>query len=542
MIINQTGGGGAKINGLIEQYKVAAGENISAGDFVEFVNKETEFSAIGDKVYNYIPAKLSENKVFVVYRDYTSTTLRAIVYTLENGTISAGTPVTVNSTANSNIGNYLSITCVNETNVVVFYNTDETDYHLGAVVCTISGTTITVGTTTEISTIYRASFGLTSCLIDTNKVFVTCNNNDYLYGLVCTIDGTTITAGTSTKLSTKSYSRKCSFSIMYSPNNIIVAYIATNVKGKLYCRTLSISGTTITTTGTETEIGKSNVINLYAKGVLLENNKLFVVESDNDRYAYICSISDAGITSGNYIHSGKYDTSFYLSMDDLGKPIYTYANSVGAEMYFTEYSYDNSNNVVINNDYTMKLNKTIDGPSIFYMGTNQKLLLGSSSLILQGSIVESLAEEILIKSTVYMINGIAKQNGVGGEVIEIYKTNLEADAKRYEYTFTFSNITGYPEWFPFSNCMIDYTNLSTNEQLKILHVPSSDPEPFILPFYKQSDYSFKSTSVTTITDSDGNSYEWIDRDARSGTNWGYISFNITNPKENKEFSVSLGLL
>lgn len=36
-ILGQTGGG-LKINGIIEEYKVASGGNVRAGDFVKFVN------------------------------------------------------------------------------------------------------------------------------------------------------------------------------------------------------------------------------------------------------------------------------------------------------------------------------------------------------------------------------------------------------------------------------------------------------------------------------------------------------------------------
>ena len=60
---------GAKINGIIQDYVVASGGNVNAGDFVKYLNEITiEQDTKLDSGSNFISAvKLSENKVFIAH-------------------------------------------------------------------------------------------------------------------------------------------------------------------------------------------------------------------------------------------------------------------------------------------------------------------------------------------------------------------------------------------------------------------------------------------------------------------------------------------
>ena len=95
--------GGLDINGLIENYYVYAGEKVSAGDFVEFVNgvasqttKTSEDTAINNtdsRPSEVISAvELSENRVFIAHnKDTSNYYLCGVVCTIENEKIIVGT-------------------------------------------------------------------------------------------------------------------------------------------------------------------------------------------------------------------------------------------------------------------------------------------------------------------------------------------------------------------------------------------------------------------------------------------------------------------
>lgn len=60
---------GINIRGIIEQYKVAAGENVKAGDFVEFVNNEKDSFMGNFATYQIVATDLDESKVILIYRN-----------------------------------------------------------------------------------------------------------------------------------------------------------------------------------------------------------------------------------------------------------------------------------------------------------------------------------------------------------------------------------------------------------------------------------------------------------------------------------------
>ena len=96
---------GMNINGIIKDYHAYAGENISAGDLVEYINgiggQTTETSALttlnGTKYTGYPikSLKLDENRVFITHGVSSSRAnecyLYGMVVTIEGATITVGT-------------------------------------------------------------------------------------------------------------------------------------------------------------------------------------------------------------------------------------------------------------------------------------------------------------------------------------------------------------------------------------------------------------------------------------------------------------------
>lgn len=190
-------GGSAKINGIIEEYKVASGGNVNARSFVKFIN-EFEASKEGNEIIpdnNAIKnggtinsaIAISDNKVFVVTASETN--LYSKIYTINENTIIAGT-ITILSGE--------TITCISTTllsNNRVFVSYVNNTNNLNGIICTIDSNTdiITVGNPNPIlGTVVNAS----SIAIADNSVFISLILNTskcYLYGIVCTIDGDKIT-------------------------------------------------------------------------------------------------------------------------------------------------------------------------------------------------------------------------------------------------------------------------------------------------------------------------------------------------------------
>ena len=144
--------GGMSINGIIKDYYAYAGENISAGDLVEYVNGVAGKTELGT----------SEDTIINNTTTYTSYAVSAVV--------------------------------LDENRVFIAHSYDDT-YHLYGIVCMINGNTITCGTDTELSSIPHSGSTISVKLLPNGNVFIAhrYSTSYTLYGMVVSIDGTTIT-------------------------------------------------------------------------------------------------------------------------------------------------------------------------------------------------------------------------------------------------------------------------------------------------------------------------------------------------------------
>lgn len=173
---------GIDINGIIEEYTVASSGNVSAGDFVEFVNEA-----------NNTPTN------------------------------------TVGSTLSTKTGSgeQISAVALSDTKIFIAYRSS-TNLYMYGMVCTISGTTITKGTETKLSSVLHTGYSISVSLLDRNTVFIAHSSGSgyYLYAMICTINGTTITAGTDTilKLSSTCPPALDISTVLYKDSKIFIAY------------------------------------------------------------------------------------------------------------------------------------------------------------------------------------------------------------------------------------------------------------------------------------------------------------------------------
>lgn len=276
------------VNGIIESYKSSAG-TIDANTFVQFVNTRladggaeagenqllSSTGISGSSVSSYYrdsitATLLSDNSVFLTYRGGSSTGLYGVVCTISGTTITPGTPAniayitvygaravkidtdTVFIIANTSSNVYGYVCTISgttftrsanqilftgstgpdagvvklDTNTVLAIYSSQSNYTLLGVVCTVSGTTITVGTEVQLAADVGGT-ALAVCLIDSATAYVTYSLSGGIYGIMCAISGATITPGTKVQLVEVSSPRVRSV-FMTAPDEILVHFNRNN--------------------------------------------------------------------------------------------------------------------------------------------------------------------------------------------------------------------------------------------------------------------------------------------------------------------------
>ena len=265
---------GININGIIKDYYAYAGENISAGDLVEYIN------------------------------GIASTT--------------TGTSVDTQLSSTDYTGDVISAVQLDNSRIFIAHSYSA-DYYLYGIVVTINGTAITAGTDTQLSTTYTAR-AISTQLLSNGNIFIAHDSgysNYYLYGMIVSINGNTISAGADNKLNANTSLTGATISTQLLPNgNIFIAHSFTRYR--LYGMIASINGNSIST-GADTRLSGTNISGSIISTQLLSNGNIFIAHSyDSNYYLYgiVCIINGTTITTGNDMgiekttpHSGSKDIS-----------------------------------------------------------------------------------------------------------------------------------------------------------------------------------------------------------------------------------------
>lgn len=190
----------------------------------------------------YDVAALSSSAYVVVYYDVGAAELRAVVCTVSGTTITLNTPVAISGASNQQV----AIDVLDSTHFVV--NFRDTGNSGNVIVGSISGTTITFGTSITITsagagTGYRGVVALSSSLFVATSY--ESGGGGTGYAIACTVSGTTITSGTKVSMGANVDLSYYLTPIKISSTSFAVAHrkIA-SFDGELILG--SVSGTTIT--------------------------------------------------------------------------------------------------------------------------------------------------------------------------------------------------------------------------------------------------------------------------------------------------------
>ena len=465
-IINNMPNSGMKVNGLIEEYYVAAGETVNAGDFVKFVNGksgETETATSTDTLIGstlnagrlMYATQLDDTRVFILHQTKSTIdstmNLCGVVCTIVGTKIISGADVLI--FAGNYTGTFFSPPVLLSDNKIFISHCFHNDgYYLYASLLSVSGDAISLLTTAKVGTnSYSGSTSPFCVLLSNNNLLILhgYGNNYILYGIVCTISGKTLTFGTDTSISSTSRSGYYISAKKVSTNNIFIVH-SYSTEFHLYGIICTVNGTTITK-GTDTVLSNTS----YAGGrlslpLLLSSNTIFIAHSKYGTNGYdlsgtICTISGTTITaklSASTIISQVYGDISAVILDN-GSIFMTYGYD--STNYYLYGIILNINNTTITkgtstplnssiaytgyDSYCLLLNNNIVFVAHCYDKTNYYLygqLWGISNNIPTKTITMPKYETQVSITTSSPVDGIAKSTGTGGnssvhnDKIEVY--------------------------------------------------------------------------------------------------------------------------
>ena len=301
---------GIDINGIIKNYYVYAGSNVSAGDLVEYINgvagqttetsTDTQLSTDSYSGYKISAVKLDDNRIFIAHSRGGDYSLYGIVVTINGATITAGTDTKIDSSYKYT-GYVISTQLLSDGNVFIA-NSRGGSYYLDCNLVSINGTTITYLKGKQLSTTSNTGSAISTQLLPNGKVFIAHSRDGiyYLYGMIVTINGTSITHGTDTQLSTTTYAGAGISTQLLSNGNIFIAH-SYDENYKLYGMVVTINGTSITA-GTDTQLSNTTGKIMRISAQLLLNGNIFIAWGRVSDYAIfygtVATINGTSITAG----------------------------------------------------------------------------------------------------------------------------------------------------------------------------------------------------------------------------------------------------
>lgn len=418
-------GGSLKINGIIEEYKVAAGENVNAGDFVKYVNEietgvDTEVNAISSNSYEISAVKLRENKVFIVYSD-SGKHVCGVILEIKGNEIEKGRDTLISSTTATSRA--LSITLVSENKVFAAYSGTNVNVNkqLFGMIITINENEITVGTETQLSSTDYLGNIITTNLIKENKVIIGHGNNNSLYGIIIMIEEDKIIKGTDTLLNSSSSSNKIKIIVLKEDKVFI--------EDTRYAMILTIN---------ERKITKGTNISIYSptrarkETTLIKEDKILMIYVDSNNYLYGKIIT---INENKIIIEGNIETELNSTADknneitailiDENKIYITYSN---VNKYLSGMI------VIVNENEIVKLTETQIGSTADISREITKVLINEKKIFIGHSGSDNKMYGIItmpkngisqIKNAEEKILGLAKNKGTEGQTVKVYTPNIE---------------------------------------------------------------------------------------------------------------------
>ena len=247
---------------------------------------------------------LNQNKVFIAYSPAESSYLRACICTVDGTNITVG-DMSYLATDTGSDASVISAAKLSESKVFVAYSHSSTNQYLYGVACTISGNTVTRGLPVQLNYVKNSGKVISTTALNQNTVFIAHSDvDDYSHGMICTISGTTITVETDTQLSTSGTT--VALKTALQNNKIIILdcklYLGVTI---LLCTVSDINNITVAIKKDGYKIYPKNAISLN----LIHNNEMFIpycydgstTSGKHYLYGMFCEITETDIIKERHI-------------------------------------------------------------------------------------------------------------------------------------------------------------------------------------------------------------------------------------------------
>ena len=318
-LVVDDGLGGIGSHDFIATGSIGAGQTVGlrSDGTVEVITDgiETLTNSVGTRaVFNSAAISYSStvfdpnaNKVVIVYDHGHSLSGKAVVGTVSGTSITFGTPSVFNS---ARVRDISAIFDTNSNKVVIAYTDEGNSYYGTAIVGTVSGNSITFGTPSVFNsaTTYGSSATFDS---NSNKVVIAyadAGNSYYGKAVVCTVSGTSITFGTPVYLGGKS-GESISATFDSNSNKVVIVYNDGNYGAKAVVGT--VSGTSISFGSPEDFLADARYIS-----ATFDSNSNKVVIAYMDAGSSNSGRAAVGTVSGNSISFGpriEFERATYIS-------------------------------------------------------------------------------------------------------------------------------------------------------------------------------------------------------------------------------------
>lgn len=364
------GGGGGSIsivNGVIEQYKADSG-TVEANTFIEKVYNWSGVTV--DKTgtlasglnYQYYDVAVLNSSVAVVVGVDTSYNLFASILTISGNSITEGTRVILASSIGSNI-KIVRATKTRDNQVFAVY-TYGSNMYLYGIALSVSGSAITAGTATSLSSTQNYGYYADITTLADGKVFVShphSNNSQSIpYGMVCMMSGANYISniGTDTQIGATLNGVNTLYAktgTIDSDNALITGVSGGDSGNTLYGVIATISNTTITVgTNQQIKYDSSAIFRAqYSDLVVVSESMAFYIDNNNGIKATPIIISSGNLSGGNRVkvlEDTKIDTLEACFMP--ANTIFIGSNSQlssdsGKKLYGTTFKFDNSGAITV---------------------------------------------------------------------------------------------------------------------------------------------------------------------------------------------------
>jgi hypothetical protein len=428
LLVRKAGGGGAKIEELIQEYTIASGNTISAGTFVDYVNGG-DFNVKGTNVFvnnaSFTSATtLDSSRVLVAYMNNGNSNYgTAVVLTISGTTISVGTPFVFQSSTTSDI---FAIT-LDSSRVLVAYRNESSSQSGNVRVLNISGTTITAPNS---NTVFQSSQAYVSSAItiDGSRALVLyydgANANVTFHrpkALVVGAIGSQITLGSN--VSIDDVRADIMSATMLDSSKALVVY-SNYANGNIgTARVLSITGITITTPSSAFVFNSTNT---SSKSVTtLDSSRVLVAyQNANPFYGYarVLNISGFAITApGSAFLFNNTETNVTKALFlDSSKVLVSYRD--GANNFGVARTLFISGNTISAPNNSFVFNDAASYQQSATMLDNLRVLFtyrdGANSNFGTARVFEGIKQ--ITNTTAEKVFGLAKTGGTAGQTVEVF--------------------------------------------------------------------------------------------------------------------------